>query len=75
MKRSMNLRILAALISLTLGILFWRLPEQWIELQFGANLDGGSGLLELLLALVPTMLGAAFLLVSNLAVGGKRTIE
>jgi hypothetical protein len=73
MTRSLSFRILAALISITLGVLFWRLPEQWIELQFGTNLDGGSGLVEFLLAIVPTMLGVALVFIITPAVGAKKT--
>ena len=53
MTRSLSLRILAASISIAVGILFRALPEQWIELRFGIRLDGGSGVLEFLLAAIP----------------------
>jgi hypothetical protein len=68
MMRSRNPRIPAALTAITLGILFWRLPEQWIELQFGTSLDGGSGLAEFLLVFLPISLGVELLLISTPAV-------
>jgi hypothetical protein len=61
MTRSQCFRIVGAWISVAVGLLFWTLPEQWIERQLGLNLDGGSGLLEFLLVAIP-LLGCAALI-------------
>jgi hypothetical protein len=43
-------------ISVIIGIVFGFLPRNWIELRLGIDPDGGSGLLELLLILIPVAL-------------------
>jgi hypothetical protein len=62
MTRSLNLRTLAASISIAVGLLFWALPEQWIELRLGLGPDGGNGLFELLLVAIPLSAGLAITL-------------
>lgn len=62
MKRTQRLRILAICISMMAGILFLALPEQWIEMQLGRQLDGGNGLVEFLLAAAPICAGAVLAL-------------
>jgi len=49
----------AALIILGLGYAF--LPTQWIEQKYGFEPDGGSGALELLIAVVPIAAGIGLL--------------
>lgn len=44
------------------GIVFGFLPRTWIELRFGVDPDGGSGLLEFLLATLPIAIGLGFAL-------------
>jgi hypothetical protein len=39
------------------GIIFGLLPRTWIELRFGVDPDGGSGLYELLLVALPIAAG------------------
>ena len=39
------------------GIMFWFLPRTWIELRFGVDPDGGSGLFEFLIAALPIAVG------------------
>jgi hypothetical protein len=42
------------------GIIFGLLPRTWIELRFGVDPDGGSGLFEFLLAALPIAAGVGF---------------
>jgi len=63
MTRSLSSRLIT-LISLTIGIVFWTLPDRWIESQLRISPDGGSGQLELLLVVVPIVVGVVLMLVS-----------
>jgi hypothetical protein len=47
---------IAVPISVTVGIVFGFLPRNLIELRLDVDPDGGSGLLELLLILIPVAL-------------------
>jgi len=59
MTRSLSSRLIT-LISLTIGIVFWTLPDRWIESHLRISPDGGSGVLELVLVVIPIVLiGAA----------------
>ena len=46
-------------ILVALGILFAALPKDWLEERFAIEPDAGNGAVELLLVLVPILLGAA----------------
>lgn len=50
------------LTAIAVGILFSALPKNWIELSFHADPDGGSGILELLIALALIAVGAGIAL-------------
>jgi hypothetical protein len=50
--------MLAGLI-LAAGMMFALLPLDWIEVRFGSNPDGGSGLVEFLVAAIPLAIGIA----------------
>ena len=63
MTRSLSSRLIT-LISLTIGIVFWTLPDRWIESQLRISPDGGSGVLELLLVIIPIVAGVVVMLVS-----------
>lgn len=63
MTRSLSSRFIA-LISLTTGIVFWTLPDRWIESQLHISPDGGSGVLELLLVAIPIVASIVLMLVS-----------
>jgi hypothetical protein len=43
----------------SVGIVFVFLPRNWIELRLGIDPDGGSGLVELLLILIPVALAVS----------------
>ncbi len=49
------------MLLIAVGIAFALLPKEWIEGTLGFEPDGGSGALELGLALVPICLGVALL--------------
>ena len=51
-----------ALITIAAGVLFGTLPRNWIELFFRADPDGGSGILELSIALALVAIGAGIAL-------------
>ena len=51
-----------ALTTIVAGVLLGTLPRNWIELLFRTDPDGGSGILELLLALGLVALGAGVVL-------------
>ena len=48
-------------ILLVVGILAAALPKDWLETTFGVEPDAGNGFVELLLVLVPIVLGAALI--------------
>jgi hypothetical protein len=43
------------------GILFAALPKDWLEQRFGFEPDGGNGFVELLMVLVPIVIGAVLI--------------
>jgi hypothetical protein len=47
-------------VSVFLGLIFSVLPRTWIESTFGADPDGGNGVLELMLVSVPVPIAIAF---------------
>lgn len=53
MSRWQRLCSIVVPISVAIGLVFGFLPRNWIELRLGFDPDGGSGLLELLLILIP----------------------
>jgi hypothetical protein len=59
MTRWKKIAIVIASVCVAAGIAFALLPRTWIELWFGADPDGGSGLLEFLVAALPIMAGLA----------------
>ena len=62
-------------ILLVVGILLAALPKDWLETTCGLEPDAGNGLVELLLVLVPIVLGAALIAGGGRAWqrGGRRT--
>ena len=48
-------------ILLVVGILLAALPKAWLETTFGVEPDAGNGSVELLLVLIPIVLGAALI--------------
>lgn len=65
MKLTLSPRLLTAWVLISVGILFWVLPECWIESRFCLSPDGGSGLLEFLLVAIPISVGLISMLVSR----------
>ena len=59
-RRSKLLMALGGLL-IALGVLFASLPKRWIEDTLGFEPDGGNGLLELALAVVPIVVGICLL--------------
>lgn len=53
MSRWQRLCSIVVPISVAIGFVFGILPRNWIELRLGFDPDGGSGLFELLLILIP----------------------
>jgi hypothetical protein len=56
MTRWQRLCSIVVSVSVAIGIVFGFLPRNWIELRLGIAPDGGTGLLELLLILIPVAL-------------------
>lgn len=73
--RSKVLVVLGALL-IVIGLALSVLPKDWIEQTFAVDPDGGNGALELLLVLVPIVLGAALLVTVALRrARGGRTVR
>jgi hypothetical protein len=53
MSRWQRLCSIVVPISVAVGLVFGFLPRNWIELRLGFHPDGGSGLFELVLILIP----------------------
>ena len=48
-------------ILVAIGILLAALPKDWLEERFAIEPDAGNGLVELLLVLVPVVVGVALI--------------
>ena len=48
-------------ILVAIGILLAALPKDWLEERFAVEPDAGNGLVELLLVVVPVVVGAALI--------------
>jgi hypothetical protein len=59
-RRPLVLAVIGGLL-IAAGIVVAALPKDWIEETFGVDPDAGSGFLELLIALVPVLVGALLL--------------
>jgi hypothetical protein len=59
-RRSKLLMALGGLL-IGFGVLFAALPKTWIEDTLGFEPDGGNGLVELALAVVPIVIGICLL--------------
>jgi hypothetical protein len=57
MTRWKRMFTIALPVCVATGIVFGLLPRTWIELRFGVDPDGGSGLFEFLLAALPIAAG------------------
>jgi hypothetical protein len=60
MSRWQRVSSIAVPVSVFLGLIFSVLPRTWIESTFGADPDGGNGVLELMLVSVPVPIAIAF---------------
>lgn len=59
MARPGRTQIVAGGILIAIGIVLAALPKDWLEERFAIEPDAGNGLVELLLFLVPVVVGAA----------------
>ena len=57
MARSGRTMIVVGGILVAIGILLAALPKDWLEERFAIEPDAGNGLVELLLVLVPVVVG------------------
>jgi hypothetical protein len=61
MSRAARIQLIAGGVLVLVGILFAALPKDWMEGTFGVEPDGGNGFVELLLFLVPVVVGVALI--------------
>jgi uncharacterized membrane protein len=54
-------QIIIGVVLILIGVAFASLSKEWIEETIGFEPDGGSGLVELLIALVPIAVGVALI--------------
>jgi hypothetical protein len=73
MKRAV-LGLVAALL-VAGGLALATLPQDWIEARVGVEPDAGSGVLELLLAIVPILAGLAIAVALYVSRPGVRTVS
>jgi hypothetical protein len=57
MTRWKRMSTIALPVCAATGIMFGFLPRTWIELRFGVDPDGGSGLFEFLITALPIAVG------------------
>ena len=57
MTRWKRMSTIALPVCAAAGIMFGFLPRTWIELRFGVDPDGGSGLFEFLITALPIAVG------------------
>jgi hypothetical protein len=79
MKRSNKIGLTIGTALIVFGILMAALPKQWIEETLGFEPDGGNGMLELALAVVPLAIGATmvvsvFLATRRVRAGERRSV-
>jgi hypothetical protein len=73
MPRSARIRLAVGGVLLVLNVLLAALPKDWLERLFGFEPDGGNGLLELGLLLIPFIVGLA--LVAQVLVSSRRAAQ
>jgi len=61
MTRTGRTQMVVGGILVVLGVLFAALPKDWLEERFAIEPDAGNGVVELLLVLVPIVVGAALI--------------
>jgi hypothetical protein len=61
MARPRRTQIVVGGILIAVGIMLAALPKDWLEERFAIEPDAGNGLVELLLVLVPVVVGAALI--------------
>jgi hypothetical protein len=61
MPRSGRSSIVLGAVLVVVGILFAALPKDWLEETFAIEPDAGNGFVELLLVLVPIVVGGALI--------------
>lgn len=66
MGRANRMKFVVAVVLIAFSVVAAALPKEWIEETLGFEPDGGNGLVELAIAVVPFTIGV-FLVVSVLA--------
>jgi uncharacterized membrane protein YedE/YeeE len=61
MARPGRTQIVVGGILIAIGIVLAALPKDWLEERFAIEPDAGNGLVELLLVLVPVVVGAVLI--------------
>ena len=61
MSRAARIQLVVGVILVVVGILLATLPKDWMEETFGVEPDGGNGFVELLLFIVPVVVGVALI--------------
>ena len=75
MDRTNRIKLTVAVVLIAFGILAATLPKRWIEETLGFEPDGGNGVVELGLAVVPLAIGATLALSAFLSARRVRAAE
>jgi apolipoprotein N-acyltransferase len=59
--RAARIQLAVGMVLVVMGVLFATLPKDWIEETLGFEPDAGNGSFELLIVLVPLVLGVALI--------------
>jgi hypothetical protein len=71
MSRAARIQLAIGVILVIAGILFAALPKDWMEESLGVEPDGGNGFVELLLFVVPVVVGV--ILIARVLLARRRS--